>query len=260
MGMPLTNLKPAFYRIAEGQAVQSGWINTATGDICDTEDGDHYRIRVVPGARLAFTVGQRVEFTAPVDLYPYDVVLAGERAHVAACNEEGEVSLLLEGIHDGLEDNTLVLVPFHDAETLSSVQLFQPVARPKSCYKASPSLRWSVAIFVAVCPVAFMLAQILEHHTASIVFGIAVVCTSIVLGSSHALILALLCPLVRNLLLVPPALTFTPPTADEYVRTAVWIGMAILVPWLCEHAKRLRKVLIRWERELTEETKEVERQ
>jgi hypothetical protein len=250
--MPLTNLKPAFYRVAGTQAVQSGWINEATGDICDTEDGDHMRVRVIPGAKPAFTIGQRLEFVAAVDLYPYDVVTIGERAHVASIDlQSGEACLLLEGIHDGLEDNMMVLTPFNDEEVLASVRDFEEVV--KASHSAPrPSLWWAAAIFGAVVPLVVVLAAILPSTSVTMILGCVVVLTAIALGSLHALTLALLFPLTRNLLIIPPELEFSAPTADEYIRAATWVALALLVPWLCKNRGRIREVLVRWESELTE--------
>jgi hypothetical protein len=249
--MPLTNLKPAFYRVAGTLAVQSGWINEATGDICDTEEGDFMAIRVVPNASLAFTIGQRWEFTAPVDLSPYAFVAGSERCHVASIDKvTGEVGLLLEGIHNGLDGNLLVIVPFHDDAVLARLVEF----KPKRCVRTSPSLLWVGAVFAVTVPLAYLMTLFFPPHTASILMGVAVVCTAIILGQSHAVLLALAFPLARNLLIVPPALAFSIPTADEYVRAATWVAMALLVPWLCSSAKAVRRTLLNVEGTLSKET------
>ena len=80
--LPSSNLKPVFYRVGEALEIHSGWTDE-TGDIWDTADDNQMAVRLVPGARPAFKLGQRVEFTEAVDVYPATHVLGGERAHVA---------------------------------------------------------------------------------------------------------------------------------------------------------------------------------
>ena len=61
--LPLSNLKPVFYRVGEALEIHSGWIDPETGDIWDTVYDNQMTVKVVPGAYPAFKVGQRVEFT-----------------------------------------------------------------------------------------------------------------------------------------------------------------------------------------------------
>ena len=148
--MPLTNLKPALYRVGEAQEARSGWVDPKTGNISDTADDDLMSVQLVPQARLAFAVGQIVEFTKPVDVYPMDCIQEGERAHVAYMdNDTGEVGLYLEAIHDGLALNTLPLVPFHDEETLASVRAYERRTNTEPVPVASPSL-WRATLRHAI--------------------------------------------------------------------------------------------------------------
>ena len=120
--LPSSNLKPVFNRIGEALEIHSGWIDPETDGIWDTANDNQMAVKLVPGAYPAFKVGQRVEFTKAVDLYPAAHVLGGERAHVAYLEgSSGEIGLFLEAVHIGLEDNTLPLVPFHNNEALASV-------------------------------------------------------------------------------------------------------------------------------------------
>lgn len=145
--MPTTNLRPVFYRVGEALELHSGWIDTETGDIWDTVPDNLMAVELVPGAYPAFKVGQRVEFTEEVDLYPAARILVGERAHVAYLEgSSGEIGLFLEAVHIGLEDNTLPLVPFHHEETLAGLRVFK---RPSPALWRS-SLRLAAAVLIAL--------------------------------------------------------------------------------------------------------------
>jgi len=152
--LPLSNLKPVFYRVGEALEIHSGWIDPETGDIWDTVNDNQMAVKRVPGAYPAFKVGQRVEFTKAVDLYPAAHVLGGERAHVAYLEgSSGEIGLFLEAVHIGLEDNTLPLVPFHSNETLASVRVFKGsgvTSRTGSLWSDALRLAAAVAIILAV--------------------------------------------------------------------------------------------------------------
>lgn len=78
-----------------------------------------------PGVQLALLPGARIEFTSVIDVEPWATILAGERAVVARWNapETGEVILLLEHYHPGLEANEFWLVPHHQDETLSAIKV-----------------------------------------------------------------------------------------------------------------------------------------
>ena len=60
--LPLSNLKPVFYRVGEALEIHSGWCDETDG-IWDTADDNQMAVKLVPGAYRAFKVGQRVEFT-----------------------------------------------------------------------------------------------------------------------------------------------------------------------------------------------------
>lgn len=113
--MPVRNLRPVFYSLDNQRDVLSGWINPQTLDVFTTKADNEREIEVVPRALPAFHTGERVEFTNTIELYPAEDIRPRDRGHVAAWDiETGAVSIYLEGVHDGLEDNTLIVTPFHD--------------------------------------------------------------------------------------------------------------------------------------------------
>ena len=153
--LPLSNLKPVFYRVGEALEIHSGWIDPETGDIWDTVNDNQMAVKRVPGAYPAFKVGQRVEFTKAVDLYPAAHVLGGERAHVAYVEgSSGEIGLFLEAVHIGLDDNTLPLAPFLNDEPLASMRVFTGAgvvpSRTGSLWSDALRLAAAVAIILAV--------------------------------------------------------------------------------------------------------------
>jgi hypothetical protein len=151
--LPSSNLKPVFYRVGEALEIHSGWCDEKD-DIWDTADDNQMAVRLVPGARPAFKLGQRVEFTEAVDIYPATHVLGGERAHVAYLEGSGEIGLFLEAVHMGLEDNTLPLVPFQNDDTLASMRVFTGAgvvpSRTGSLWSDALRLAAAVAIILAV--------------------------------------------------------------------------------------------------------------
>ena len=152
--MSLTKRNPVFYRIGEALEIHSGWIDPETGDIWDTVYDNQMAVKLVPGAYPAFKVGQRVEFTKAVDLYPAAHILGGERAHVAYVEgSSGVIGLFLEAVHIGLEDNTLSLEPFHNEEQMASVRVFKGAggtSRTGSLLSDALLLAAAVAIILAV--------------------------------------------------------------------------------------------------------------
>lgn len=245
--MPLTNMKPAFYRVGT-HAVQSGWINKATGDYCNTEEDNENAIRVIPGARSAFTIGHRFQFARAVDLYPDAMVESGECCVVASVNDDsGEVCFKLEGFHMGLHDNMLSLAPFHDDDVIACLEAYKQPVAAKRRREVVPSLWWTVPVIAALTPLAWAMTLYFQPHTASIFFGAAIVLTAVIMGAGHALILALAFPIIRNLIIVPPSFELNAPTPDEYVRAAVWVAMALATPWLIHNARSIRKMLVRLE-------------
>jgi len=152
--MPLSNLNPVFYRVGEALEIHSGWIDPEKGDIWDTANDNQMAVKLVPGAYPAFKVGQRVEFTEAVDLYP-EAILEGERAHVAYVEgSSGEIGLFLEAVHIGLDDNTLPLAPFLNDEPLASMRVFTGAgvvpSRTGSLWSDALRLAAAVAIILAV--------------------------------------------------------------------------------------------------------------
>lgn len=249
--MPLTNLKPVFYRVASSVEVQSGWINSATGDICDTEDGDHYRIRVVPQGRAAFSVGQRIEVRETVPLWDGDCLLGDERGAIASLDEDtGAVEVKLEALHSALEDNTLTLYPFHNEETLACLRLYEaPVVERAVEVERAPSLWWAALVFAIIAPMVAMMDIGFQVHSAMLLFSVTILAASMVLGMAHALILSVLCPLVINVLLITP-MGLTAPTAGELFRVAVYLGLSIFGPTLCSKCQEWRRAIVEVEDEV----------
>lgn len=153
--MPIRHLRPVFYTIEDSAAVLSGWINPISRDVFTTKADNEMDVELVPRARPAFQIGERVEFTDTVELYPAEDILPHERGHVAALDEDGAVSIFLEGVHSGLEDNTLIIRPFHDGWILEALRRF---VRDESSRTTIESLKrralstFSLGVLVASAP------------------------------------------------------------------------------------------------------------
>lgn len=80
---------------------------------------------LVPHARLALTMGERVCFGSEVDMFPIDVVEPGERAVVGRRDKiTGAVELFLEQHHIRLAEysNTVTVTPHQDQDTLRALE------------------------------------------------------------------------------------------------------------------------------------------
>lgn len=145
-------LRPVFFRVTECLIATSGWIDTANEDIwaCSSDVyalaliancgcGQSKRLLslqpyedtgmvLVPQATLALTIGERIEFTREVDLYPCDVIEKGERAVVGRRDKcTGLVELYLEQHHIKMADtnNCLACMPHTDADLIGSIRPYR---------------------------------------------------------------------------------------------------------------------------------------
>jgi hypothetical protein len=249
--MPLTNLRPIFYRVEEVPKVRSGWINPATGNISDVVPDNEQAVAIVARAKPAFAMGQRVEFSGPLDLYPVTTILRGERAIVQHHDEEtGVVELFLEQVHNGLADNTLTVEPFHDEHVLECLRPLEtlPVSVPLKGAPRVPSALWVLGPLLAATVAAVSLAQ-LGVSNGALAFPLAVIATAIVLGAKEAMIASVLSAAVVNLLMTPPMLHWSPLDAEQFFRLAVYLIISLAVPYLCSNSKRIRAKLVEVEGE-----------
>lgn len=147
--MNVHRLRPVFFRVGTWNRAHSGWIDIATTDIWALADDISevwYRyvtpdvqtamslaglrpnsagMVLVPHARLALTLGERVIFAREVDMYPLDVIEAGERGVVGRRDRiTGEVEVFLEQHHIKLADysNTVSIVPQSSEDMLSAIE------------------------------------------------------------------------------------------------------------------------------------------
>jgi hypothetical protein len=154
-------LRPVFYSVEGDQAIKSGWINPKTCDVFTTLADDEMAVEVVPRAKPAFQTGERVEFADHVDLYPAEDILPRERGAVASWDiETGAVSIFLEGVHDGLEGNALVIRPFHDDWLLSVLRRFRDgVSSEHVKPPSSWSAFWALALGMLAAGAPWVLAN-----------------------------------------------------------------------------------------------------
>lgn len=219
----------------------SGWQATTTGDIYTLDETGRGYV-LVAGATPALLKGVRVEFTRAVDLYPTDFIEERERgiiSHVDA--ETGTVSVLLEGVHNGLGDNTLTLTPHQDEEAVAALERFKP--RTMRCSGHAPesfrAVLCGLATLLVTTPVTVLVHHFIPQRQPAILFMCAVAWVSIALGQRAALVLAAVTPFVYNLFIVPPAFSFTPIGPWEWVVTACYFGVAMTFPWAVSNGKEL---------------------
>lgn len=108
------------------------------------------------------------------------------------------------------------------------------------------SILLGLSSLLVTMPVALLLLQLCGIG-AGMVFMIGVMLVALVLGTVPALALALTSPLLHNLLLVPPALEFSRPTAAETMAAAGYLLVALLVPWIEARRPGIRAAVIRTE-------------
>lgn len=118
-------VRPTFF--SQGEKVVAGWCDELGLFFILDEGGSLQRAFNV---RQSFEAGQRVEFSEALDLHPSDYIERGERGVVSHVEQTtGVVSILLEGLHMGLGDNTLALVPHLDDETVNMIVVIKPSRR-----------------------------------------------------------------------------------------------------------------------------------
>lgn len=230
------NLRPAFYRPREGGIILSGWQATTTGDIY-TLDKSGQRFELVAGARPALGKGSRVEFERALDLYPTDYIEERERGIVSHVDgETGTVSVLLEGVHNGLGDNTLTLTPHEDEEALAA--LSHSKARkgrtvPKRTVDNCVAVLCGLATLLVTAPLSILFQFFAEERNPAIFFAAGVAWVAVAFGQRAALVLAAVTPFIYNLLIVPPQFSFTPWQSYEWFLAATYFGIAVTFPWTC---------------------------
>jgi hypothetical protein len=121
--------------------------------------------------------------------------------------------------------------PLYDAPQ----EVFSPASDPPYV-----SLWWSVAILAVNCPLALGMHLILPSHFPSLIFTFSVIVTAMVLGTRHALVLALLCPFAHDLFVTPPLFRFSTPTAADYIMAAFYVSAALIIPWIMANMAQIR--------------------
>lgn len=238
----LRQLRPVFYSVDNQPEVLSGWINPKTQDVFTTKADNLNDIEVVPRARPAFQTGERVEFTGCVALYPCPDITPNERGNVASWDlDTGAVSIFLEGIHDGLEDNTLIIVPFHDDSVVQSLRRFRNGVEPLPVEEdhSNRSMVWVVAALALATPAALLIDNTVGYVMAPSAFGLAVLVMALVFGRLPAVVLALIAPVVSNFFL-GAGLGFEWPAGHEVFRACLWLFVAVVAPWLEAHSTEVK--------------------
>jgi K+-sensing histidine kinase KdpD len=102
----------------------------------------------------------------------------------------------------------------------------------------------TVCAALVMAPVGAGLASLTDIEAASVwTLLVGVSGTSLVLGRLSGTLFSLLGAVAHNLLVVPPALSFTVPTPSEVVRLAGCVTLALMLPALAESAHELRRAL-----------------
>ena len=102
----------------------------------------------------------------------------------------------------------------------------------------------TVCAALVLAPVGAGLASLTDLEAASVwTLLVGVSGTSLVLGRLSGTLFSLLGAVAHNLLVVPPALSFTVPTPSEIVRLAGCVTLALMLPALAESAHELRRAL-----------------
>jgi len=237
------NLRPTFYRPRGLSEVRSGWRAETTGDVF-THNGTGFEL--VVGAKLALQPGTRVRFHRSLDLHPTDYIEADERgivSHVEA--ETGTVSVLLEGVHNGLGGNTLALTPHDDDEAVSALETYKPRMSLGARVQREPSeTAWGIAAGLATLlvtvPLSLTLHEFMPERMPALFFIVGVAWVAVAIGKRAALVLAAVTPFVYNVLIIPPSHTLTPFTAWEWVLVATYLVSALIFPSAPRAFERLK--------------------
>jgi K+-sensing histidine kinase KdpD len=194
-------------------------------------------------------MGDRVRFHRAVDLYPTDYIEADERgivSHVDA--ESGTASVLLEGLHNGLGDNTLALTPHHDDHTLSALETFKP-RRGVFAMRGMAEGRetaWGVvaglATLLVTVPLSLMLFEVMPERVPAVFFILGVAWVAVAVGMRSGLVLAAVTPFVYNVLIIPPQYGLTVFTAWEWVLVGTYLATALIFPSAPRALERLKQL------------------
>lgn len=131
--MRLSQLRPVFFR-STGKVIRSGWIDITNGDVWCRESEEGERV-LIPGARPALLIGERVQFTTEVDIWPEGFVEPGDRGVVFKRDRiSGAVQVILEGFQLG--DNSLVLQP-HNVDEM----VLEGIKQHSDMFTTAPSFR-----------------------------------------------------------------------------------------------------------------------
>ncbi|UGY23130.1 DUF4118 domain-containing protein [Bradyrhizobium septentrionale] len=108
-------------------------------------------------------------------------------------------------------------------------------------YRAGLALFWTVALFLLVMPVAMALVSLVGIQAVEIplMAPLAAGC-SMVFGRRYGVLVGVLAGVAHNLLIVPPALELSIPTARELVFGGCYAVAAIVVPTIARHSAALR--------------------
>ncbi|ODM77767.1 hypothetical protein A6X20_19125 [Bradyrhizobium elkanii] len=108
-------------------------------------------------------------------------------------------------------------------------------------YHAGPALFWTVALFLLVMPLAAALVAMVGMPAAEVpvIAPLAAGC-SMVFGRRYGVLFGALVALGHNLLIVPPALELSVPSAMELVIGGCYACAAIVVPTVAKHSAALR--------------------
>ncbi|MGY3689975.1 hypothetical protein ACVIGA_000055 [Bradyrhizobium sp. USDA 3240] len=108
-------------------------------------------------------------------------------------------------------------------------------------YQAGPALFWTVALFLLTMPIVTALVALVGVQAVEIPFMVPLAAgCAIVFGRRYGVLVGALAALAHNLLIVPPALELSMPTALELVFGGCYAGAAIVVPTIAKYAAGLR--------------------
>lgn len=107
-----------------------------------------------------------------------------------------------------------------------------------------PTIGWTLASLVISVPLSAMLWHTIGHG-AYLTFGFFVIAIAMTFGAWPGLLLAAVSAIANNLLVLPPALEFTPPSRLELVCAVFYVVFALLMPPLTRRIKLLRQLAAR---------------
>lgn len=105
------------------------------------------------------------------------------------------------------------------------------------------ALLWSLATFLITVPLAFLIYAA-TGAGAGYTLGFGVLVVAVMFGTTHALLLSALSPILSDLLVTPPIFVFSWPTATEALSVPFYMAIALVVPWLIRRAYNPRQVAL----------------